>query len=183
MPLRTVPTSIPQVVRVLPSRHTDERGYFSETFRADWFAPLVFVQDNHSQSRHPGTVRGLHFQVPPRAQDKLVRVTRGQVLDVAVDIRVGSPTYGSHVAVVLSEENGEQLLVPKGFAHGFVTMAADSEVAYKVTDYYSSDHDQGLLWNDPDLGIDWGLDAESPTLSDRDRAHPTLSQLPPYFEV
>jgi dTDP-4-dehydrorhamnose 3,5-epimerase len=181
--MRTVPTSIPEVVRVLPTRHTDERGYFSETFRADWFAPLVFVQDNQSQSRHPGTVRGLHFQIPPRAQDKLVRVTRGQVLDVAVDIRVGSPTYGNHVAVILSEENGEQLLVPKGFAHGFVALAAESEVTYKVTDYYSSDHDQGLLWNDPDLGIEWGPEAESAILSDRDRAHPTLSRLPPYFEA
>jgi len=179
--MERIPTAIPAVVCIVPGRHGDERGFFSETFRAEWFPDLDFVQDNHSLSAKEGTLRGLHFQVPPRAQDKLVRVVRGRILDIAVDLRHGSATFGQHVAVELGADNWEQLLVPKGFAHGFVTLEPDTEVVYKGTDYYSADHDKGLQWDDSDLGIDWGVPV--PILSDRDRQHPTLSALPEYFRI
>lgn len=169
------------VMLLEPRKFGDHRGFFSETYNARALAAQgfdrVFVQDNHSLSAARGTVRGLHYQSPPFAQDKLVRVTRGAILDVAVDIRRGSPTYGDHVAVELSAENWRQLLVPAGFAHGFVTLTDDVEVMYKVTDYYAPDHDHGLLWSDPDLGIDWGLDAAAATLSDKDRAQPGFAAL------
>ena len=174
-------TDIPEVVLVRPTRHGDDRGFFSETFRAEWFPNLRFVQDNHSLSATPGTLRGLHLQKPPHAQAKLVRVTRGRILDVAVDIRVGSPTYGHHVAVELSAANWEQLLVPVGFAHGFITREPDTEVHYKVSDYYSADHDAGIAWNDPDLAIDWGLEEGQILLSERDRAHRPLADIEPSF--
>lgn len=169
-------TDIPDVVIVRPDRHGDERGFFSETFRASWFADrgLDFVQDNHSLSAAVGTVRGLHFQAPPRAQDKLVRVVRGAVVDVAVDVRVGSPTFGEHVAVELSAQNWCALLVPKGFAHGFCTLVPDTEVLYKVTDYYSAEHDGGILWNDPVLGIEWPVTADTAVVSGKDAAAPTF---------
>jgi dTDP-4-dehydrorhamnose 3,5-epimerase len=128
-----------------------------------------------------GTVRGLHFQVPPRAQDKLVRVTRGSVFDVAVDLRRGAPTYGRHVAVTLSAANWEQVFIPRGFAHGYCSLEPDTEVLYKVTDYYSPEHDRGLLWNDPALGVKWPVPAEAALVSERDRRHPTLAALPDYF--
>jgi len=176
-----IPTAIPAVVRVVAPRFGDDRGFFSETFRSEWFPGIDFVQDNHSSSAKAGTVRGLHFQAPPTAQDKLVRVSRGAILDVAVDIRVGSPTYGRHVVVPLSADNWEQLLVPKGFAHGFVTTEPDTEVLYKVSDYYSSEDDRGILWSDPDLGIDWGVAPEAATLSDHDAANPPFADLPEYF--
>ncbi len=182
-----VATEIPGVMIVRVARHGDERGFFSETYRRAWFDDagmrVDFVQDNHTFSAERGTVRGLHFQVPPRAQAKLVRVSRGRALDVVVDIRVAAPTYGRHVVVELSGENWEQLFVPPGFAHGFCTLEADTEVLYKVSDYYSPEHDKGLLWNDPALGIAWPVGSDEAVVSDRDRAHPRLAELPPYFTV
>lgn len=161
---------------VEPKRFGDHRGFFSETYNRARLAEAgfdrEFVQDNHSLSATPGTLRGLHFQTPPFAQDKLVRVTRGAVLDVAVDLRSGSPTYGDHAAVELSAANWRQLLVPVGFAHGFVTLEPDTEVVYKVTEYYSPEHDAGLLWSDPLIGIDWSAAPAAPTLSAKDAAAP-----------
>jgi dTDP-4-dehydrorhamnose 3,5-epimerase len=167
-----------------PKVHGDARGTFFEAFRQDLFdrdvAPgVTFVQDNQSFSRPAGTVRGLHFQLDPRAQAKLVRVLRGSILDVAVDIRPASPTFGQHVAVTLSAENRAQLYVPAGFAHGFCTLEEDTEVFYKASDYYSPEHDRGLAWNDPALGILWPVAEADATLSDRDRKHPRLADLQP----
>jgi dTDP-4-dehydrorhamnose 3,5-epimerase len=179
------PTRIADVRIVEPKRFADNRGFFSETFNGRAFAaaglPTEFVQDNHSLSRPKGTIRGLHFQIPPFAQDKLVRVVRGAILDVAVDLRAGSPTYGQSVGVVLSAEAWNQLFIPVGFAHGFCTLEDDTEVLYKVTDYYSPEHDRGLLWNDPALGIEWPVSAQEAVLSDKDKAHPLLKDLPAYF--
>ncbi|BCP54517.1 dTDP-4-dehydrorhamnose 3,5-epimerase [Kaistia sp. 32K] len=169
-------------VLIQPKVHGDDRGYFFEAFRADLFEREVdpgvaFVQDNQSLSRQVGTVRGLHFQLEPRAQAKLVRVLRGAILDVAVDIRPASPTFGQHVAATLSADNQAQLYVPAGFAHGFCTLEADTEVFYKTSDFYSPDHDRGLAWNDPALGIAWPVSEADATLSDRDRRHPALADL------
>lgn len=144
---------------IIPKKFGDDRGFFSETYNRRLFDELGldfdFVQDNQSLSCEAGTIRGLHFQTPPHGQAKLVRVLRGAILDVAVDVRVGSPTFGDHVAVVLSAANWKQLLIPVGFAHGFCTIEPDTEIAYKVTDYYSPECDGGILWNDPALGIEW----------------------------
>ncbi len=179
--------SIPDVMVVRPKRFGDHRGFFSETYSRKAFAAagvdVEFIQDNHSLSAEAGTVRGLHFQIGADAQDKLIRVVRGAVVDVAVDIRRGSPTYGRHVSRVLSAENWEQLFVPIGFAHGFCTLEPDTEVVYKVSAYYAPSNDRGLLWNDPALAIDWRLDGRAPKLSDKDKAHPTLADLPAYFSV
>ena len=169
-------------IKVLcPRKHGDRRGLFSEVYNKRTFAEagveIDFVQDNHSFSVERGTVRGLHFQPPPVAQHKLVRVVRGAVFDVAVDLRRGSPTYGQHASVVLSAEAWNQVLIPIGFAHGFMTLEPDTEVVYKVSNYYSPDHDRGLLWSDPALGIEWPLPAEQAVLSDRDRRHPRLAEL------
>lgn len=171
-------------VLIRPQVHGDARGYFFEAFRQDWFerevaTGVTFVQDNQSLSRQAGTVRGLHFQLAPRAQAKLVRVLRGAILDVAVDIRPGSPSFGRHVAVILSAEEKNQLYVPPGFAHGFCTLEADSEIHYKTTDYYSPEHDRGLAWDDPALGIDWPVAPDDAVLSERDRHHPCLAELAP----
>ena len=157
-----------------PSRFGDERGYFSELFRQDKFdaatnTKLSFVQDNFSLSKEKVTVRGLHFQSPPFGQGKLVRCSRGEIVDVAVDARKGSKTYGQHYKVVLSAENGLQLWVPEGFLHGFATLVDDCEIAYKVTNFYSSECDRSVLWNDPDLGIDWGIDPATATISNKDK--------------
>ena len=175
------PSSIPDVVIITPKKFGDDRGYFMETFRQSLFAEHVgaieFVQDNQSLSAEVGTVRGLHFQLAPKAQGKLVRCIAGALLDVAVDIRVGSPTYGRSVSVELTAQNGRQLWVPPGFAHGFCTLAADTEISYKVTDYYSPEHDRGLLWNDPALSIDWPVDEANATLSGKDREQPLLADL------
>jgi dTDP-4-dehydrorhamnose 3,5-epimerase len=179
--MKVVSTQIPEVLILRVPRFGDERGFFSEVFRDTWMPEVVFVQDNHSMSAARGTVRGLHFQTPPAAQDKLVRVTRGAVYDVAVDIRHGSPTFGRHVGVVLSDENWEQLFVPRGFAHGFCTLEPDTEVLYKVTAHYSLEHDRGLQWDDPGLGIEWPVDPRAAVLSDKDRAWPALSELPRHF--
>lgn len=176
---------IADVLLLTPTRHGDSRGFFSETFRADAFADYgvdaTFVQDNHAFSAQKGVLRGLHFQVPPHAQGKLVRCTRGAILDVGVDIRVGSPTYGHHVTVELSAANWHQLWIPPGFAHGYVTLQADCEVVYKVTDYYAPVSDRGIAWDDPALGIDWRIPADGIVLSDKDKKHPRLADAAPAF--
>lgn len=173
------PTKIPDVVLISPQKFGDERGFFMETFRLDLFEKTVgnvqFVQDNQSLSRDVGTVRGLHFQLAPKAQGKLVRCVSGAILDVAVDIRHGSPTYGKHVAIELSAENAQQLWIPPGFAHGFCTLKPNSEISYKVTDYYSPEHDRGLLWNDTELGIAWPIEEGQVILSAKDQKLPPLS--------
>jgi dTDP-4-dehydrorhamnose 3,5-epimerase len=177
---------IPDVKLIRPKRFGDVRGYFSETWSDRLFreeiANVSFVQDNQSVSARKGTLRGLHFQKPPFAQGKLVRVARGSILDVAVDIRNGSPTYRQNVAVRLDAAEGAQLWVPPGFLHGFCTLEDETEVFYKVTSYYSPTHDAGVLWNDQDLGIQWPVDADSVVLSDKDRQLPNLRDLPSYFE-
>jgi dTDP-4-dehydrorhamnose 3,5-epimerase len=173
--------AIPDVVLIEPKRIGDARGTFSETFRQDRFTaevgPFVFVQDNQSRSAMKGTIRGLHFQREPRAQGKLVRAISGAVLDVAVDIRAGSRSFGRFVAAELSAENGYQLWVPPGFLHGFCTLSDDVELAYKVTDYYSPEHDAGVRWDDPDLAIPWPVDPSLAVLSDKDRKAPLLCDL------
>lgn len=183
--MEVVETAIPEVKLLTPKKFGDHRGFFSETWNRRTFSAhgidLDFVQDNHSRSAEPGTVRGLHFQIPPHAQDKLVRVVRGRVLDVAVDLRRSSPTYGRHVTAELSADNWRQILVPVGFAHGFVTLEPDTEVLYKVTNYYAPDHDRGLFWNDPHLGIDWPVAAERATVSEKDRRWPRLAELDHVF--
>jgi dTDP-4-dehydrorhamnose 3,5-epimerase len=178
-------TEIPDVLTITPKRHGDARGWFAETFREDLFRERVgevrFVQHNRSRSVPKGTVRGLHFQIPPKAQGKLVQCPRGRVLDVAVDLRASSSTFGRHVAVELSAENGRQLWIPAGFAHGFCTLENDCELAYMVTDYYSPAHDRGLRWDDPALGIDWPVAADDAILSPKDRAQPLLSEVGAVF--
>ena len=180
--MELLPTALPDVKVLKPKRFGDPRGWFCETFRLAWFEPLglprEWVQDNHSLSGPVCTLRGLHYQLAPMAQAKLLRVLRGAILDVAVDIRRGSPTFGQHVVQELSAENGLQLCIPAGFAHGFVTLAPDTEVLYKVTEYYSPAHERGIRWDDPDLGIPWGLAAADARLSDRDRVHPALRDVP-----
>ena len=169
-------TELDGVVILTPQRFGDARGWFSETWNAARMVAvglgLDFVQDNHSMSAEVGTLRGLHYQRPPHAQDKLVRCTRGAIFDVAVDFRVGSASYGKWVGVDLTAENGRQLLVPKGFLHGFVTRMADTEVQYKCTDVYAPDCDGAVRWDDPDIGIDWGV--TQPVLSAKDAAAPLL---------
>ena len=177
--------TIPEVILVTPKRFGDARGYFRETYKFQPYKDngigVTFVQDNHSYSRDRGILRGLHFQTPPNAQDKLVFCTRGRILDVAVDIRAGSPTYGKHVAVELSAENGQQLFVPKGFAHAFLTLDTDCEVQYKCSDVYSPECDAGLAWDDPDLGIAWPVALNDIITSDKDKLHPRLKDLPDHF--
>lgn len=183
--MQIVSTEIPDVKIITPVRHGDARGFFSEIFRADVLAEHGidpgFVQENHSYSAAKGVLRGLHFQSPPAAQAKLVRVAAGAILDVAVDIRVGSPSYGSHVAVELTAVSGNQLFVPEGFAHGFCTLVPHTHLVYKVNRYYSAEHDRGLAWDDPALAIDWPVNAEEAVLSDKDRRQPRLADLPPHF--
>ena len=162
-------------------RFTDARGWFSEVYNAKVFSDrgvcADFVQDNQSWSRSQGTIRGLHFQTPPHGQAKLVRCLRGAIFDVAVDVRKGSPTYGQWVGAELSADNGLQLFIPVGFAHGFMTLEPDTEVFYKVTDFYAPAHDGGLLWSDPDIGVEWpALPGGSPVLSEKDKRLPRLSQ-------
>ncbi|TDW59245.1 dTDP-4-dehydrorhamnose 3,5-epimerase [Novosphingobium sp. PhB55] len=177
--------SIPDIKLVAPRRIGDERGYFAETFRADVFARAcgagAFVQDNESRSAKAGTLRGLHFQSEPHVQGKLVRCTAGALFDVAVDIRKGSPTYGQWVGETLTPENGRQLWVPPGFAHGFCSLEPDTVICYKVTDYYSAECDMGLVWDDPAIGVIWPDLADPETLSGKDRAQPRLVDLPEYF--
>lgn len=176
--MKIIETALSGVVILEPKIFEDNRGFFTESYNQQTFSELGietnFVQDNHSLSVLSGTIRGLHYQLPPHAQTKLVRVTRGAVYDVAVDIRKQSPTFGRWVGVILSAENHRQLLIPQGFAHGFCTLVPDIEVQYKVDAYYSPEHDRGILWSDPDIGIDWPT--SKPTLSDKDQKHPRLSR-------
>ncbi|WP_425532114.1 dTDP-4-dehydrorhamnose 3,5-epimerase [Ancylobacter crimeensis] len=169
-----------------PARFQDDRGWFSETYNARKAAShgldMVFVQDNQSFSRDAGTIRGLHFQAAPVAQGKLVRVLTGRILDVAVDIRRGSPTYGQYVSAELSAENGAQLYIPPGFAHAFATLEPNTQVFYKVTAFYDKASEGGVRWDDPDIGIDWGLGDLTPTLSAKDALLPTLSSFTSPFD-
>ncbi|MBD8640136.1 dTDP-4-dehydrorhamnose 3,5-epimerase [Sphingomonas sp. CFBP 13733] len=171
-----MPPTLPQLIH--PRRHGDARGWFTETYNRDTFAALgitcTFVQDNHSLSAHAFTLRGLHFQTPPRAQDKLVRCIRGRIFDVAVDVRKGSPSYGQWVSAELSADNGDQLFVPVGFAHGFLTLESNCEVVYKCSDTYASEADGGIAWDN--VGIAWPLPVGiMPELSGKDRCQPTLA--------
>lgn len=182
--MQAVTFPIEDVKKLKPTRFGDKRGYFSEVFKDQWFreniADVSFVQDNESLSAQAGTVRGLHFQSEPFAQGKLVRCTRGRLIDVAVDIRTGSPTFGHWVSAELSAENGYQLWVPTGFAHGFMTIVPDTVISYKVTAPYSAAHDRGVKWDDPAIGINWPK-MSGHTLSDKDAKQPLLSELPEYF--
>ena len=181
-----VQQKIPKVVLIKPTVHRDQRGYFSETFRQDLFESAIgysinFVQDNESNSTQ-GVLRGLHYQLPPFAQAKLVRVIEGSVLDVAVDIRRSSSTFGQHVAAELTGENKHQLFIPHGFAHGFVVLSEQATFAYKVDNYYAPDYDRGLAFNDPALGIDWQLPLQQLQLSAKDQSQPTLNNAIDLFE-
>ncbi len=169
---------------ITPDKYGDERGFFSETYNKKLLVrsgiDAEFLQDNHSLSA-VHVVRGLHFQTPPHAQGKLVRITRGAALDVAVDIRKGSPTYGNHVAVTLSADNWRQLWIPAGFAHGFCTLEPDTEIVYKVTEYYHPESESGLAWDDPALAIPWPIGPGDAILSDKDKNLPGFSELPDFF--
>jgi dTDP-4-dehydrorhamnose 3,5-epimerase len=182
---RVEPCSLPEVLLIAPLKHADARGTFSEVYSEAAFREVGvnchFVQDNQSLSVHQGTVRGLHFQIPPFAQAKLVRVLRGAIFDVAVDIRSGSATYGRFAAATLSAENGHQFYVPAGFAHGFCTLQPGTEVLYKVDAPYSREHERGLAWNDPEVGISWPQAIDASTLLERDRQYPSLRGLPAFF--
>jgi len=181
-----IPTEIPDVVEIAPKRFGDDRGWFSEVFKAQVLADagidIEFVQDNESFSATPGTLRGLHYQLPPFAQDKLVRVISGSVLDVAIDIRRNSPTFGRHVTRVLTSDTGNQLLVPAGFAHGFLTLVADVQVAYKVSAPYAPETERAIRWDDPEFAIDWpAVAGAAPVLSDKDAVAPLLADQPDLF--
>lgn len=181
-----IKTAIPDVILIKPKVFGDERGYFVETFRSDLFAQqsgikTTFIQDNESRSSH-GVLRGLHYQLPPYSQSKLVRVIEGKVLDVAVDIRRGSPSFGQHVSIELSAENKHQLFVPRGFAHAFVVLSETAIFAYKVDNYYSPECDRGIRFDDPELGIDWQIDPQSLQLSDKDKVQPLLKETNDLFD-
>jgi dTDP-4-dehydrorhamnose 3,5-epimerase len=183
--MKVTPQSIPEVLLIEPARFEDARGFFSEVWKRSALAAqgldVDFVQDNHSLSREVGVLRGLHFQRPPCAQGKLVRVVHGRIWDVVVDLREASPTYGRHVAMELSAANWQQLWVPRGFAHGFLTLEPDTEVLYKVDAEYDRASDGGIAWNDPALGIEWPLPPGGPILSEKDRAAPRLAEVAPVF--
>jgi dTDP-4-dehydrorhamnose 3,5-epimerase len=186
VPIEVRATAIPEVKLILPLRITDSRGFFSEVYRHDEFEaaglPIKFVQENQSLSIEANTVRGLHYQARPFAQGKLIRVLRGRIFDVAVDLRASSPTYGKHVSAELSAENWQQMFMPVGFAHGFCTLESNTEVVYKVTSYYSHAHDFGVAWNDPDIGIDWPVLAAKAILSKKDKNQPRLAEVGPIFD-
>jgi dTDP-4-dehydrorhamnose 3,5-epimerase len=173
------PTVIPDVLLITPPRFTDDRGFFSETWNEQRFIAVgiagPFVQDNHAHSADRGVVRGLHLQIAPSEQGKLIRVVRGAIWDVAVDIRPGSPTYGQHAGVVLSAENWQQLWIPTGLLHGYCTLVPDTEVIYKVTCPWDRQAERGVLWNDPDLGVPWPISAQEAILSEKDRRLPRLA--------
>jgi len=183
--MEIVPQAIAPVVLLKPKRFEDPRGFFTEAYSRRVLdshgLPFEFVQDNLSLSLEPGTIRGLHFQTNPSEQTKLVSVISGAILDVVVDLRTGSPTFGKHVAAKLSAENGLQILAPRGFAHGFCTLAPDTRVLYKVDGYYDRERDCGLRWNDPALAIPWPFSEAAVKLSEKDRVQPLLSELPAYF--
>jgi dTDP-4-dehydrorhamnose 3,5-epimerase len=175
------------ILEITPKKIEDARGYFSEVFRLRAFAehagPASFVQDNQSLSVRPGTIRGIHFQSHPAAQGKLVRCLAGRLLDVAVDLRQDSPTFGKYVSLVLSPEKNNQLWIPAGFGHAFCTLEPDSVISYRVTSYYSPEHDKGVAWDDPDIAVEWPSIADPATLSPKDREQPRLDELPSYFSV
>jgi len=184
--LKFTPQSITEVILIEPTVHGDNRGYFIETFRQDIFDKAVgykvnFVQDNESKSSR-WVLRGLHYQLPPYTQAKLVRVIEGSVLDIAVDIRKSSPTFGKYVSVELTAENKHQLFVPHGFAHGFVVLSDSATFTYKVDNYYAPEHDRGISFDDKDLAIDWQLPLDTLQLSDKDKNHPTLANAKDLFE-
>ena len=183
--MQLIETAMAAVKVLEPKKHGDHRGFFSETYSRRALRELgidiEFVQDNQSLSVEKGVVRALHYQIAPMAQDKLVRVVRGAILDVAVDIRKASPTFGKHVSAVISAQNWRQILIPIGFAHGFVTLEPNTEVIYKVSNYYSPQHERGIRWNDPAIGIDWGIDESSAILSKRDTEHPMLKDAADLF--
>jgi dTDP-4-dehydrorhamnose 3,5-epimerase len=184
--LKFIPQSIADVILIEPTVHGDDRGYFVETFRQDLFDKAIgykvnFVQDNESKSTK-GVLRGLHYQLPPYTQAKLVRVIEGSVLDVAVDIRKSSLTFGQYVAVELTANNKHQLFVPHGFAHGFVVLSDSSTFAYKADNYYTPEYDRGIAFDDSELAIDWQLLAEELQLSDKDKSHPSLANARDLFE-
>lgn len=178
--MKVTKTKIPEILIFEPSLFGDERGYFMETFRLDEIQKHIgnvnFVQDNESYSEY-GVLRGLHFQRPPFTQSKLVRVMQGEVLDVAVDIRIGSPTYGEHITVLLTGENKKQMWVPQGFAHGFVVLSKTAQFAYKCDNYYSPTHDGGISWDDPTLNIDWKLPFQDVRLSGKDKNQKSLGEI------
>ena len=181
-----IPQSIPDVLMIEPTVHGDSRGYFMESFRQNLLDDFLgyevnFVQDNESKSSK-GVLRGLHYQLPPSAQAKLVRVIEGKVLDVAVDIRQSSPTFGHYVSKELSSENRHQLFIPRGFAHGFVVLSESAVFAYKVDNYYSPDDDRGIAFDDKEIGIDWVLKSDELQLSDKDKLHPILSEAKELFK-
>jgi dTDP-4-dehydrorhamnose 3,5-epimerase len=183
--MQIISAGIPDIKIIQPRRIADGRGYFSETFRKDALLAaglsIDFVQDNQSLSTQRGVVRGLHYQIPPRAQTKLIRVLRGAIFDVAVDLRRGSATFGRHVGVVISAQDWNQILIPRGFAHGFATLEPNTEVAYKVDDYWSREHERGLLWNDPELDIPWPVSPSEVILSEKDQRNPRLAELVDFF--
>jgi len=184
--LEVLATKIPEVKVIRPVRHVDQRGFFSETYNKKALAEagieVEFVQDNHSFSAEKNVVRGLHYQTRPFAQDKLLRVLRGAVFDVAVDLRRSSPTFGQHIGLVLTGEDGNQILIPQGFAHGFSTLQPNTEIIYKVSNYYSRENDRGVFWADPDLGIPWPVAKDAAILSDKDRQLPRFSELRELFD-
>ncbi len=183
--MEIIATAIPEVSILVPARRRDERGVFAETWNARDLAAAgigaAFVQDNHICSPRPGTLRGLHFQAPPHAQGKLVRVLRGAIFDVALDLRAGAPTFGRHVTAHLSRDNWRQIWIPAGFAHGYCTLEPDTEVLYKVTEYWAPESAAGIRWDDPALAIAWPLPAAALTIAAADRAWPSLADLPPFF--
>lgn len=176
--MNIIKTKFEEAVLIEPKVFGDHRGFFTESYNKEIFKQngidMDFIQDNHSLSQQPGTLRGMHYQLNDKVQTKLVRVTRGAIYDVIVDIRKGSPTYGEWQGFILSADNKRQLLVPKGFAHGFCTIVENTEVQYKVDELYSPEHDRGIAWNDPALNIDWPFN--NPVLSDKDTKHPTLAE-------
>jgi len=176
--ISTISVNLPRLI--VPKRHVDDRGWFSEIFHQarlrDIGITCRFVQDNQSSSKHTGTLRGLHFQLPPAAQAKLVTVVKGRILDVAVDIRRGSPTFGKYVSTELSSETGRQLYIPVGFAHGFLTLETDVVVMCKASDYYAPTHESGIRWNDPDIAFPWPLKETNIIISDKDRRLPLLKE-------
>ena len=174
-------TKLPGVLIFEPRKHGDHRGFFSEVYNSEQLSKhgieIDFLQDNQSLSEKSGTLRGLHYQAPPFAQDKLVRVLRGSILDVAVDIRHGSPTFGTHITEIISAEKWNQIFVPKGFAHGFITLEDSTEVIYKVSNYYAPDFDFGIKWNDPEINIDWGVNNADVIISEKDQNQPYLNEI------
>lgn len=182
-----IKTEIPEILIIEPKVFGDERGYFFESYNKERFLQetgldIDFVQDNESKSSY-GVLRGLHFQKPPHAQSKLVRVIKGRVLDVAVDIRKGSPTFGKYVAVELTEENHRQVFIPRGFAHGFVVLSQEAVFQYKCDNFYAPQSEGAIIWNDPQIGIDWGIDPKDIILSGKDKFHPLLSQAEWLFDI